>query len=116
MNGKRGAPAGNQNAKTHGFYSKALSEAERLELEEAVGVEGIDAEIALLRIKLMRVLEKEPENIKLIMQAMDMIAKLLKASETMTQQQKEKVKQEMGNTTVMPFGFNNNKVNVGLNR
>jgi len=28
---KRGAPKGNQNARKHGFYSKVLDEAERLD-------------------------------------------------------------------------------------
>ena len=48
--GKRGAPKGNQNARKHGFYSRALTEAEKVELEEASYVEGVDQEIALLRI------------------------------------------------------------------
>ena len=114
MKGKRGAPAGNHNARTHGFYSMALNEAEKLELEQAVGVEGIDAEIALLRVKLRRVLEKEPQNIKLIMQAANMISKLLKDSETMTPKQKEKAQQGMN--IAMPFGFNRNTVNIGINK
>jgi uncharacterized protein YjcR len=41
---KRGAPKRNQNAKTHGFYSRVLDEAEKLQLEEAVEVEGLDQE------------------------------------------------------------------------
>ncbi|MBI2850267.1 MAG: hypothetical protein HYX80_04390 [Chloroflexi bacterium] len=119
MKGKGGAPKGNQNARTHGFYSMALSEVEKLELEQAVGVEGIDAEIALLRVKLKRVLEKEPQNIKLIMQAMDMLAKLLKASETMTPKQKSKVEKAVNNVVrdnVHPMGFNKNTINIGINR
>jgi hypothetical protein len=34
------------------FYSKVLSEAEKLEFEKAASVEGIDAEIAILRMKI----------------------------------------------------------------
>jgi uncharacterized protein YjcR len=40
-----GAPRGNQNARKHGFYSRALNEAQRIELDEAHEVEGIDAAI-----------------------------------------------------------------------
>ena len=65
---KRGAPKGNQNARKHGFYSKVLDEAEQLDFELATGVEGIDDEIALLRVKIKSILENDPENIKLIMQ------------------------------------------------
>ena len=67
MKGKRGAPKGNQNARKHGFYSKVLDEAERLDFELATGVDGLDEEIALLRVKIKSLLERDPENIKLIM-------------------------------------------------
>ena len=39
---KRGAPRGNQNARKHGFYSRILDQAERLDFEQATSVEGID--------------------------------------------------------------------------
>jgi len=35
---KRGAPKGNRNALKHGFYSRALDEAEKLDLELATGI------------------------------------------------------------------------------
>ena len=44
-----------------GFYSRALEEAERFELEEASHIEGIDQEIALLRVKLRELLEAQPD-------------------------------------------------------
>src|SRR3990172_8102221 len=55
------------------FYGEALSEAERLELEEALGVEGLDQEIALLRLKLKRALEEEPENLALIVKGLELL-------------------------------------------
>ena len=71
---KRGAPKGNINALKHGFYSKVLDEAEKLDFETASDVDGIDNEITLLRVKIKSVLEKDPENIKLIMQATNILA------------------------------------------
>jgi hypothetical protein len=68
-NGKRGAPPGNQNARKHGFYSRVLDDEERQDFEQATCVEGLDDEIALLRVKLKSVLRHDPENMKLIMQA-----------------------------------------------
>ena len=49
---KRGAPKGNQNARKHGFYAKVLDEAEQFDFELASGVNGIDDEITLLRVKI----------------------------------------------------------------
>ncbi|GAH70172.1 unnamed protein product, partial [marine sediment metagenome] len=37
---KRGGQKNNQNARKHGFYSRALTEAEQVELDEASCVEG----------------------------------------------------------------------------
>ena len=75
---KRGAPKGNQNARKHGFYSKVLDEAEQLDFELAAGVEGFDDEIALLRVKIKSLLENDPENIKLLMDATNTLANLVK--------------------------------------
>ena len=59
--GKRGALKGNQYARKHGFYSRVLDESEQLDLALAPDVEGIDDEIALLRVKIKSVLENDPE-------------------------------------------------------
>ena len=67
--GKRRTPKGNQNVRKHGFYSKVLDEAEKLDFERATGIEGIKDEIALLRVKIKSLLAHDPENIKLVMQA-----------------------------------------------
>lgn len=74
---KRGAAFGNQYARTHGFYSPVLDETEQRRYDQAVEVEGLDHEIALLRVKLMSVLEKDPENIKLITKASEALARLV---------------------------------------
>ncbi|OGN88607.1 MAG: hypothetical protein A2158_01535 [Chloroflexi bacterium RBG_13_46_14] len=74
---KRGAPKGNQNARKHGFYSKVLDEKEQAAYDEAIFVEGIDEEIALLRVKMISLLERDPENIRLISQAANTLIKLI---------------------------------------
>ncbi len=105
---KRGAPKGNQNAKKHGFYSKVLDEAEQLDFELATGVNGIDDEIALLRVKIKSVVEKDPENIKLIMQATNTLAGLVKTSYNMTKEQKKGLKEAIGNVlrdVALPLGI-----------
>ena len=105
---KRGAPKGNQNARKHGFYSRVLDEAERLDFELASGVNGIDDEIALLRVKIKSILEKDPENIKLIMQATNTLAGLVKTSYNITKEQRKGLKEAIGNVlrdVALPLGI-----------
>ncbi len=105
---KRGAPKGNQNARKHGFYSKVLDEAERLDLELATGVEGIDEEIALLRVKIKSVLAHDPDNVKLIMQATDALARLVRVKYNISKGDKKGLKKAIGNVLrdiALPLGI-----------
>ena len=76
-----------------GFYSRALDEAEKLELEEASHVEGIDEEIALLRVKLRELLEEQPERIDLHFEAANIIARLVRTRYQITKEQKKSLKE-----------------------
>ena len=105
---RRGAPKGNQNARKHGFYSKVLDEAEQLDLELATGVEGIDDEIALLRVKIKSILEKDPENIRLIMQATNTLARLVRTKYNISKKDKKGLKEAIGNVlrdVALPLGI-----------
>jgi len=105
---KKGAPKGNQNARKHGFYSKVLDEAEQLDFELASGVEGIDDEIALLRVKIKSILEKDPENISLIMQATSALERLVKTRFNITKEQRKGLKEAIGNVlrdVALPLGI-----------
>ena len=105
---KRGAPKGNQNARKHGFYSRVLDEAEQLDFELASGVEGIDDEITLLRVKIKSILENEPENIKLIMQATNALERLIRTRYKITKEQRKGLKEAIGNVlrdVALPLGI-----------
>jgi len=105
---KRGAPKGNQNARKHGFYSRVLDEAEQLDFELASGVEGIDDEIALLRVKIKSILENEPANIKLIMQATNALDRLIRTRYKITKEQRKGLKEAIGNVlrdVALPLGI-----------
>lgn len=65
--------------KAEGFYASALSEAERLLLSEALEVEGLDEEIALLRVRLMKALEEHPENMQLLLKGVELLVKAVAA-------------------------------------
>jgi len=105
---KRGAQKGNQNARKHGFYAKVLDEAEQLDFELASGVEGIDDEIALLRVKIKSILSHDPENMKLVMQATNTLARLVKTRYNITREQKKGLKEAIGNVlrdVALPLGI-----------
>jgi hypothetical protein len=76
---ERSAPRGKEKKSKQSFYTKALDEAEGLDFELAQDVDGIDDEIALLRLKIKSVLENDPDNIKLITEATDALSRLVMA-------------------------------------
>ena len=105
---KRGAPKGNQNARKHGFYSKVLDEVEQLDFELATGVEGIDDEIALLRVKIKSILAHDPENVKLIMQVTNALARLVRVKYNINKEDKKGLKEAIGNVLrdiALPLGI-----------
>ena len=105
---KRGAPKGNRNARKHGFYSKVLDAAEQLDFELASGVEGIDDEIALLRVKIKSLLENEPDNVRLIMQVTNALERLIRTRYNITKDQRKGLKEAIGNVlrdVALPLGI-----------
>jgi hypothetical protein len=75
------------------FYGQALNEAERLELEEARGVEGIDEEIAILRVKLRDLMVAAPEKFDLHLKLATTIARLVSTRYSITKEQKKSLKE-----------------------
>ena len=105
---KRGGQPANQNARKHGFYSNVLDEAEKLDLELATGVKGIDDEIDLLRVKIKSILENDPENIRLITQATDALARLVRTKYNISKADKKGLKEAIGNVlrdVALPLGI-----------
>ncbi len=105
---KRGAPKGNQNARKRDFYSRVFDEAERLDFELASGVEGIDDEITLLRVKIKSILENDPENVKLIMQITNVLERLIRTRYKITKEQRRGLKEAIGNVlreVALPLGI-----------
>ncbi len=108
MNGKRGAPKGNQNARKHGFYSRVLDEAEQLDFELATSVEGVDDEIALLRVKIKSLVARDPENLKLIMQAITTLARLVRTKYNIGREDKKGLREAIANVLrdiALPLGI-----------
>ncbi|HZU05895.1 MAG TPA: hypothetical protein VFB73_07975 [Chloroflexota bacterium] len=57
--GRCGARPGNRNALRHGLYSQQLTPEERLALATARAVEGLDEEIAVTRLMILRALRQQ---------------------------------------------------------
>src|SRR5579883_3619714 len=57
--GRCGARPGNRNALRHGLYSRILTPEEKLDLMAARAVEGVDEEIAVTRLMILRALREQ---------------------------------------------------------
>ncbi len=72
---RRGGQKGNRNARKHGFYSGTLSPAETSQLWNITNLEGVDPEIALIRVKLQSSLQYDPGNRRVIREASRLLVK-----------------------------------------
>ena len=57
------------------FYAEVLSKAEQAQLKQARKLEGIDEEIALLRVKLRDLMANNPDRVDLMYKGLDMLMK-----------------------------------------
>jgi hypothetical protein len=61
------------------FYRSALSAAERKHLPQARDVQGLDEEIAVLRLRLRSVLKEHPDNMKLMLKGVELLTRAISA-------------------------------------
>ena len=100
--------SGNQNARKHGFYARHLTPDERLELAEATLVEGLDEEIALIRVKIQGILNYDPNNLELIARGMTTLASLIRTKYNLGKDDKNGLKEAVGNVLkdiALPLGL-----------
>ena len=105
---KRGTLERVRRVRQPGFYTRVLDEAERMDFELASGVEGIDDEIALLRVKIKSILCHDPENVRLIMNMTNALERLIRTRYNITKEQKKGLKEAIGNVLrdiVLPLGI-----------
>jgi len=77
---KRGGQKGNLNARKHGFYSGTLSPAETCQLWNITNLEGVDPEIAFIRVKLQSSLQHDPGHRRVIREASRLLVKWYSAN------------------------------------
>ena len=76
-----------------GFYGHVLAETSRLELAEAAGLQGLDEEIAVLRLYLLDLLRDEPEKCELAVKVATAIANLVKIRYSISKEQKKSLRE-----------------------
>jgi hypothetical protein len=72
---KRGGQKGNQNARTHGFYSSLLTPDQMSQLWNIVIKENVPPESAILRLKLQSMLSQSTANTRTLKEAVRLIVK-----------------------------------------
>ncbi len=82
---KRTKPADNV-ATIHDFYESALDEGERELLPDARKIDGVDEEIAVLRVKLHSAIEENPEDLPLMLRGIGMLVKAVSARYRLSKQ------------------------------
>ena len=105
---RKSSPKSGKSKPKQSLYSQALDEADGLDFELAQDVEGIDDEIALLRMKIKSLLETDPENVRLIMQATNALARLIEARYKISTDQKKALKHAIGSVLkdlAIPLGI-----------
>ena len=71
-------------------------------------MEGIDEEIAILRVKLGEVIEKEPDRLDLHLEAANTIARLVRTRYNITREQKKSLKEAIASVLTeiaLPLGL-----------
>ncbi|MEE9199349.1 MAG: hypothetical protein V3U26_06085 [Dehalococcoidia bacterium] len=71
------------------FYASAVSEAELLRLPEALRIEGLDQEIALLRVRLNQLAQDEPDNTALLFKGIELLVKAVAAKYRLSKKSKD---------------------------
>ena len=73
----RGAPRGNQNARKHGFYAKNMTVDQLDSLDQALEMEDLKQEIALMRVKLATLLGNPDTPPDLVFKAVRMLSRMI---------------------------------------
>ncbi len=80
------------------FYTSALTNAEKMELPSAMSMEGMDGEIALLRIRLRRLAGNKPDEFALLLRGIGMLANSLSVKYKLSSGATEELEKEMLST------------------
>jgi len=86
--GRAGRRRGSGSPLVDGFYDEALSRAERAALPLARELQGIDEEIAVVRLRLRSALEQRPNDLKLMAKGVGLLVKALSVRYRLSKEEK----------------------------
>ena len=92
-----GAPKGKQNARKHGFYSDVLDDEEYEALKRIRGYDDLDGEIDLMRVKIQSIARHDPNNVRLLIEATNSVARLMKTREKLSVTGRNKMRNGIAN-------------------
>lgn len=72
-----------------GFYEQALSQAEQVALSQARDLEGLDEEIALLRVRLRALAAEDAENLASFLKGMELLVRAVGARYRLSKKDQE---------------------------
>ena len=81
---KRGGQPDNRNAWKHGFYASALTPEEQETLKMAIDLKGLNAEIAVLRVKLMELVSHQGTSHQLLLLAARTLTRMVDIQDRIT--------------------------------
>ena len=105
---KKDTSAGKRKASKESIYVLALDEAERLDFELASGVNGIDDEIALLRVKIKSILGEGAKDLDALIKATNALERLIRTRYKIGKEQRKGLKEAIGNVlrdVAVPLGI-----------
>jgi hypothetical protein len=107
---KKSTLKGSQNAMTDSYYTRMLNQVEKRDFFKAAGIEGVDDEIALLRLEIKKVvMGGDDSNLKSLVKATDALVRLVRTKYQITKSQHKGLKEAIGNVIkdiAIPLGIN----------
>ena len=89
---KSGSPAPKRRrGRKTSFYEEALTEGEQALMSEALDIEGLDGEIALLRVKLQQALVEHPENMEMLIKGVGLLVRAVATQYRLSPKAKEQL-------------------------
>jgi hypothetical protein len=115
--GKKSGSKRPQSKRDKNFYAPALDEVERLDIKTASGVNGIDDEIALLRVEIKKaVAGGDARNLRLLVDATNALERLIRTRYQITREQRKGLREAISNVlrdVVLPLGINIGATAIG---
>jgi hypothetical protein len=93
---RRARPARKTTRLARDFYASALDAAEQRELAEAAEVEGLDHEIAVLRVKLREAIKQEPADMALMLRGIELLVKAVSARYRLSKEESDDLADNLG--------------------